>query len=208
MLPFPAIRAQAQTAGVALVIGNSKYQWEAPLPNVRRDAPDIAKRFQALGLRTELVQEPAATRQALDKFATACRGANFAATYFAGHGATWQRAMYLVPLDADLSAPSAVERCIPSADINQATKDTAHRLPRIRRPRRRIPPPLRLERRQFGQPDPVQRATRRRRQSDDDTLHQTGRLARVSHGSNDTHPNVVASVGRRSKTGYRLMVKL
>ena len=37
------IRAQASN-GVALVIGNSKYQWEAALPNVRRDAPDIAKR--------------------------------------------------------------------------------------------------------------------------------------------------------------------
>ena len=51
LLAFPAIRANAQTSGVALVIGNSKYQWEAQLPNVRRDAPDIAARFQALGLR-------------------------------------------------------------------------------------------------------------------------------------------------------------
>ena len=40
LLASPAIvRAQGQN-GVALVIGNSKYQWEAQLPNVRRDAPD------------------------------------------------------------------------------------------------------------------------------------------------------------------------
>ena len=46
LLTFPAIRAQAQASGVALVIGNSKYQWEAQLPNVRRDGPDIAARFR------------------------------------------------------------------------------------------------------------------------------------------------------------------
>src|SRR6185503_19270071 len=39
--PVP-LRAQPQSAGVALVIGNSKYKWEAPLPNVRRDARDVA----------------------------------------------------------------------------------------------------------------------------------------------------------------------
>src|SRR5471030_1734390 len=92
LLASPAIvRAQGQGNGVALVIGNSKYQWEASLPNVRRDAPDIAKRFQALGLKTELVQDAGrdAMRQAIDKFATAARGANFAAFYFAGHGASW-----------------------------------------------------------------------------------------------------------------------
>ena len=49
VLAAPAIvRAQGQTAGVALVIGNSKYHWEASLPNVRRDVPEIAKRFQAM----------------------------------------------------------------------------------------------------------------------------------------------------------------
>ena len=66
--PAPAIRAQGKTSGVALVIGNSQYRWETSLPNVRRDAPDIAKVFQAMGLKTELVQDAghAAMRQALD----------------------------------------------------------------------------------------------------------------------------------------------
>ena len=57
MLAAPAIvQAQGQT-GVALVIGNSKYKWEASLPNAKRDATDVAKAFQALGLKTELVQD-------------------------------------------------------------------------------------------------------------------------------------------------------
>ena len=53
----PAIVRAQGAQGVALVIGNSKYHWEAPLPNVKRDAPDIAKRFQAMGLRTTLVED-------------------------------------------------------------------------------------------------------------------------------------------------------
>ena len=45
LLAAPAIvQAQGQT-GVALVIGNSKYKWEASLPNARRDATDVAKAF-------------------------------------------------------------------------------------------------------------------------------------------------------------------
>jgi hypothetical protein len=126
LLPFPAVRAQAQTTGAALVIGNSRYQWEAPLPNVRRDAPDMARRFEALGLRTELVQDAGrdAMRQAIDRFTSASRGTNFAAFYFAGHGAAWNKRTYLVPQDADLSAPGSVETLVPAAFPNHA----AHRL--------------------------------------------------------------------------------
>src|SRR5476649_2811471 len=105
LLASPAVvRAQGQTAGVALVIGNSKYQWEASLPNVRRDAPDIAKRFQALGLKTELLQDLGreAMQQAIAKFGEASRGARLAAFYFAGHGVTWDKQTYVVPVDADL----------------------------------------------------------------------------------------------------------
>ena len=130
MLSFPAIRAQAQTAGVALVIGNSKYHWEATLPNVKRDAPDIAKRFQAMGLKTELVQDAGrdAMRRAIDTFAAAARGANFAAFYFAGHGAAWGRDTYLVPVDADLSNPNTVGNLIPVASVSTGIEAAANRL--------------------------------------------------------------------------------
>ena len=117
VLAAPALHpssAQAQTAGLALVIGNSKYQWEASLPNVKRDAPDIAKRFQALGLKTELIQDAGrdAMRKAIDAFVAGARGANFAALYFAGHGATWGKDTYLVPVDADLANPNAVPQLV------------------------------------------------------------------------------------------------
>ncbi len=130
MLPAQAVRAQGKTSGVALVIGNSKYQWEAPLPNVRRDAPDIAKRLQALGLRTELVQDAgrAAMQQAIDKFAAASKGAQLSVFYFAGHGAAWANDTYLVPLDADLGNPNTVKSLVPVASISTAMDGAANRL--------------------------------------------------------------------------------
>src|SRR5471032_1408575 len=131
LLAAPAVvRAQGQSSGVALVIGNSKYKWEASLPNVKRDAPDVAKRFQALGLKTELLQDAGqdAMRAAIDKFASAARGANLAAFYFAGHGASWDKDTYLVPEDADLNNPGIVQTLLPVRAVNAAVKEASHRL--------------------------------------------------------------------------------
>ncbi len=127
---FPAIRAHAQAAGVALVIGNSKYQWEAPLPNVRRDAPDIARRFQAFGLKTDLVQDAGrdAIRKAIDNFSAAARGAHLAAFYFAGHGAAWGKTTYLVPADADLATPNTVDNLIPVPAVATGMDAASNRL--------------------------------------------------------------------------------
>ena len=129
LIGVPGIARSQGRAGVALVIGNSKYQWEAALPNVKRDAPDIARAFEAIGLKTELVVD--ATRSAMEKslenFKSASQGSNFSAFYFAGHGATWARKAYLVPVDADLSTPGAVERLIPTT-LTGASNRGFHRL--------------------------------------------------------------------------------
>lgn len=131
LLASPAVlRAQGQANGVALVIGNSKYHWEATLPNVKRDAPDVARAFQSYGLKTELVQDAgrAAMNRALENFATAAKGANFAAFYFAGHGASWGRDSYLVPVDADLGNPGTVETLIKTQAAGRAMREAANRL--------------------------------------------------------------------------------
>jgi hypothetical protein len=130
LLAAPSIVRAQQSAGVALVIGNSKYKWEASLPNVKRDAPDIAKAFQSLGLKTEVVQDVGreALRAAVDKFAAAARGANLAAFYFAGHGASWDKDTYLVPVDADLANPSTVRSLLSVSAVRDAVKDARHRL--------------------------------------------------------------------------------
>lgn len=132
----PAVHAQGGNAGVALVIGNSKYQWEASLPNVKRDVADVARSFQALGLRTELLQDlnRAAMVQALDKLKTTSKGANFAALYFAGHGVVTgdkpaDFANNFVPVDADLSTPAGVKGVLTQyTDVMPALGGAAHSL--------------------------------------------------------------------------------
>ena len=131
LLAFPAIQTRAQAAGgVALVIGNSKYNWEAPLPNVRRDAPAVAKRFQEIGLKTELIQDAGrdALFAAVEKFKAASSGANLAVLYYAGHGASWENDTYLVPVDADLASPEVVRTLLPVRTISLAMQGAAHRL--------------------------------------------------------------------------------
>lgn len=131
LLASPAVlRAQGVANGVALVIGNSKYHWEAALPNVKRDAPDIARMFNSYGLKTELVQDAGrgAMDQALQHFGKASKGAKLAAFYFAGHGATWGRDSYLVPVDADLGDPGAVETLIKTISIGPLVREAANRL--------------------------------------------------------------------------------
>lgn len=130
LLAAPAVaHAQGQN-GVALVIGNSKYQWEASLPNVRRDAPDVAKRFQDLGLKTELLLDSnrATMQQAIAKLGEAARGAKLAALYFAGHGVFWDKDSYIVPVDTDLGDPRTAQSLITVRSIVQSLKAANSRL--------------------------------------------------------------------------------
>lgn len=130
LMASPAVvRAQGRN-GVALVIGNSKYMWEAALPNVRRDAADVARGFQSLGLSTELVQDADRNTmtRAIDNFASAARGAGFAAFYFAGHGASWDKDTFLVPVDAELGDPGVVKTLLPVPAVARAMQGAANRL--------------------------------------------------------------------------------
>jgi hypothetical protein len=131
LLAAPAVVRAQGANGVALVIGNSKYKWETSLPNVKRDAADIAKRFQVMGLRTEVVNDAnrQSMQQAIDKFKAAARGANFASFYFAGHGTAWGKDTYLVPEDADLGNPNDVQKTlIPVSAVRAAMDEARHRL--------------------------------------------------------------------------------
>ncbi len=129
LLAAPAIvRAQGKTNGVALVIGNSKYKWEASLPNVTRDGPDVARRFQALGLKTEYLQnlDRSAMRSAIEGFTAAARQGEFAAFYFAGHGVTMKNGLFLVPVDADLSEPENTKTLVGMGAIREPMKQVPH----------------------------------------------------------------------------------
>ena len=129
LLAAPAIVRAQGTNGVALVIGNSKYRWEASLPNVKRDTPDVSKRFQSLGLKTELIQDAnkETMRKAINNFRSAPAGTNFGVCYFAGHGVNFNNNNYMVPVDADLANPN-VDALVPIGWVHGALRKIPHRL--------------------------------------------------------------------------------
>ena len=119
-LAFPTIIARAQAArGAALVIGNSRYQWEASLPNVKRDAPDIAKHFQAMGLKTDLVEDAgkAAMVAAIQNFKASLSNAQLGAIYFAGHGLQVRDKNYMVPIGGKVVVGKLDEQLIDFRDV-------------------------------------------------------------------------------------------
>lgn len=128
LLAAPAVHGQGRTSGVALVVGNSKYQWEAQLPNVKRDAPDIARRFQDFGLKTELIQDVGrdAFKRAIERLDASARGAGLAALYFAGHGVFQRGVTSLVPVDVDLSSPDVLKSIPSTRDFAKAMTGAGH----------------------------------------------------------------------------------
>jgi hypothetical protein len=130
LLAAPAIaRAQKTNAGVALVIGNSKYRWEASLPNAKRDATDVARCFQEMGLKTELIEDAGRETilRALDRLRSTSSGADFAAFYFAGHGVAAGKDTYVVPVDTDLSDPSTVKSLVRVRNVVDAMPEAKYR---------------------------------------------------------------------------------
>jgi tetratricopeptide (TPR) repeat protein len=92
---------------VALVIGNGKYQFAAPLPNPPNDAADIAKALRKLGF--DVVEGRDLDRRGIDdairQFGRKLDGAEIALFFYAGHGLQVNGRNYLVPVDAKLERP-------------------------------------------------------------------------------------------------------
>jgi tetratricopeptide (TPR) repeat protein len=92
---------------VALVIGNGKYQFAAPLPNPPNDAADIAHALRKLGF--DVVEGRDLDRPGMDnairQFSRKLDGADIALFFYAGHGLQVNGKNYLVPIDAKLERP-------------------------------------------------------------------------------------------------------
>jgi tetratricopeptide (TPR) repeat protein len=92
---------------VALVIGNGKYQFAAPLANPPNDAADIAKALRKLGF--DVVEGRDLDRSGMDnairQFGRKLDGAEIALFFYAGHGLQVNGKNYLVPVDAKLERP-------------------------------------------------------------------------------------------------------
>ncbi len=88
--------------GVALVIGNARYQHTKVLANPINDMTDIASTLQDLGF--EVIQDKDQDKEGMErllrKFAAALVDADKAIFFYSGHGLQVNGDNYLVPIDA------------------------------------------------------------------------------------------------------------
>lgn len=115
MLVPAAVQAQA-LKGVALIVGQSKYQHIAALPNPANDARDVVKLMTDLGFEARSVSDRDAGRlkRDLERFLEDAAEADVAFLYYSGHGIEAGGENFLVPVDADLSSLSNADEALVS----------------------------------------------------------------------------------------------
>jgi uncharacterized caspase-like protein len=123
--------AQADDAkalkGVALVIGQSKYQHIAGLANPANDAKAIGDLLGELGFEVTSVSDRDAKklRRDLDRFTEDADGADVAVVYYSGHGIEAGGENWLVPVDADPATPEDMGKSlVPLSDALDELKAT------------------------------------------------------------------------------------
>lgn len=107
MLSVPAWAEELK--GVALVIGESKYETLTQLVNPNQDARDIDDLLSDLGFDVDRVLNADAEelREAIDDFIDDAEDADVALVYYSGHGIEVGGNNYLVPVDATFDTPEA-----------------------------------------------------------------------------------------------------
>jgi hypothetical protein len=130
---FPVVEKNARR--LALIIGNSKYEHVAQLPNPASDARLVAGTLQRLGFKLmdngPLVDlDKDAFERVLQEFGNevqgmARNGSTIALFYYAGHGMQVNGVNYLVPVSADPTKVSDVPLQMVSADAAMSQMEDA-----------------------------------------------------------------------------------
>src|SRR5262249_42179077 len=96
---------------VALVIGNSTYQYTPKLENPKNDAADMSSALRKLGFQVieGFDLDKAAFDGKIRDFATSLASAEAGVFFYAGHGLQVSGRNYLVPIDSQLTTVSALE---------------------------------------------------------------------------------------------------
>lgn len=123
------LRAEEQKSlkGVALIVGQSKYEHITALPNPANDARDMAKMLTDLGFDARSVsdRDAAKLKRDLERFAEDAEEADVAFVYYSGHGIEAGDENYLVPVDADVtSLANAGEALVPISVLMDKLKRT------------------------------------------------------------------------------------
>ncbi|MEI6535728.1 MAG: caspase family protein [Verrucomicrobiaceae bacterium] len=95
---------------VALVIGNSTYQYANKLRNPANDAKAMAKLFSDLGFEVKLVLDTDRNdlMGVLGDFSQLATGSDVAIFYYAGHGLSLDNRNFLIPVDSDIQRAADV----------------------------------------------------------------------------------------------------
>lgn len=111
--------AAAADTRVALVIGNSDYEFAADLANPLNDAEQIKVSLETIGFEVSSAFNlgHAEMLSALRRFKKVARGADIATIYYAGHGIEVQQRNYLVPIDASFEDEDDAEFNMVSLDL-------------------------------------------------------------------------------------------
>src|SRR5262249_52378618 len=96
---------------VALVIGNSTYQYTPKLENPKNDAADMSSALRKLGFQVieGFDLDKAAFDGKIRDFSTSLASAEAGVFFYAGHGLQVSGRNYLVPIDSQLTTVSALE---------------------------------------------------------------------------------------------------
>src|SRR5579859_7884780 len=126
VFPF-CLHGQAGQKRLALVIGNSQYQFTTPLKNPVNDARAVASSLQSLGF--EVLEHENVTqgqmKQAINAFGEKLKGYDVGLFYYAGHGVQSQGVNYMIPIEAELKNEEQIEFDCVAADRVLAFMETA-----------------------------------------------------------------------------------
>lgn len=90
--------------GIALVIGNSKYENLGTLSNTAKDAKDVDKTLREMGYKSKLVLDAdyGTLRKEIKAFSAESEKSPIAIIFYAGHGAQINQENYLLPTDIEI----------------------------------------------------------------------------------------------------------
>jgi len=110
---------------IALVIGNSAYRHSRKLANPRNDAADVSAALKRHNF--QVIEGFDLDKVALDakisEFTAALGGADVGVFFYAGHGLHVSGENYLVPVDAELTAVSAIDSELVRLDLIHRTME-------------------------------------------------------------------------------------
>ena len=100
-------KAQKYTNRKALVIGNANYLDQTPLKNPINDAKAVAAKLEQVGFEVTYKEDLGVREfgRTLSAYERSLSGSDMSLFYYAGHGIEINKQNYLIPVDAEITAP-------------------------------------------------------------------------------------------------------